>query len=128
MNERTLSLDHPILFVEDFSNPELVIPEYSKDSVVSSNASCISIRAIMYVDGEVVVRLLCGNPLTLPHGLSQVFEGVIATPGKNVAIVTSDNEKIIDVDVPGESTRIIVRVNDEEFPSDILIEAHEPLT
>jgi hypothetical protein len=124
MNEITLSLDHPILFVEDFSNPALRVPEYSSGSIASATPSCISIRVVTYIDGEVLVRLVGNEPPPLTHSLVNVFNGTIHTPGKKVAVVTSENERVLEVNVSGEATQIKVSVNDTQFPTEVQIEAN----
>jgi hypothetical protein len=122
VKEATLSLTHPILFVMDFHNNEATIPGYSPESVVSANSSCISVKAIADVDGEVTALLADRMEGTALTGLRKVFEGKIMTPTRKVAIVTSDNESAIEIDVSGKITTVIVHVNDLEHPSRLLIE------
>jgi len=122
MNKATLSLSHPILFVMDFGNSEVVVPEYSAESTVSATSSCISIRGIADVDGDLTVRLIREQDMLTVTGLLNVFEGPLATPGKKAAIVTSSNEKVMEIDVAGDVTSIRVSVDDTEFPSEILVE------
>src|SRR3712207_4607665 len=100
MTETMLSLDYPIVFVTDPSNPEVKTPEYSAGTIASATTSCVSVAAIAYVDGNVTVRLTGGEPYTGAYDFFQFFYGVIATPGKKVAVVTAENKNILELDVP----------------------------
>lgn len=53
MTTATYSPTHPIAFVFDFANKAMEVPVYDPDKPVSANDSCISIRTISDVDGDV---------------------------------------------------------------------------
>lgn len=123
MKSATLSLDHPIIFLEDFGNPDVQIPEYSEQSVTAATPSCISVGVVCYVDGEVSVRLTTEPDLLATDRFVAVFDGTIATPNKQVAVVTSENEKVLEIEVPGEATSVRVFVNRTDFPDEVLVVA-----
>ena len=52
----------------------------------------------------------------------QVFDGLISTPGKKLAVSTSEDDAILQVDVKGEKTQVFVWVDDSDFPGLVLIE------
>lgn len=112
---------HPILFVFDFSNQNMVVPEYNLDQVASANDSCVSVRTIADVDGDVTVTLAETLPLEV-NGV-EVFGGAIAAPSRRVAVVTSHNEKLLETEVQGERATVRIVVDDEAHPSRIWIEA-----
>lgn len=123
MKKATFSLEHPILFVDDFSNQDIVIPEHSPERVVSATPSCLSINTIADVDGEISVTLISEGEAQAPPEFFTVFEGKLATPNRKVAVVTSEDKKTIEIDVKKRTTNIKVSVNDTTFPSDIWIQA-----
>jgi hypothetical protein len=123
MSEATISLSHPVLFITDFSNSGVTIPEYSAESTVSATPSCISIRVIADVDGDVTVKLIGEQRSSASSDLVKVFEGPIATPGRKLAVVTPHNERITEIDVVGNVTMTRVSVNEMDFPSEVLVEA-----
>jgi hypothetical protein len=121
MKSTALSLDHPIIFLEDFDNPNLQIPEYSEQSVTAATPSCVSVRVVCYVDGEVTVRLVSEPSEVDLDRLVAVFLGTIETPNRRVAVVTSENEKSLEIEVPNEVTRMRVFVNRTDFPDEVIV-------
>ena len=123
MKSATLSLDHPIIFLEDFGNPDVQIPEYSEQLLTAATPSCISVRVVCYVDGEVTLRLMREASEVNLDRLVNVFDGTITTPTRKVAAVTSENEKAVEIEVPHEVTRMRVFVNRIDFPDEVLVVA-----
>jgi hypothetical protein len=119
--KKTLSLTHPILFVMDFHNSETTVPEYSSESLVSASSSCVSVRVVGEVDGEVTVLLANEQDLAALPDLHDVFEGKIATPSRQLAVVTAENESVLQIDVPQERTAIRLRVDDTAHPGFVYI-------
>lgn len=103
MATTTYSPPHPIVFVFDFSNKNVAVPEYDSNAVTSANESCVSIRTIADVDGEVTVNLVEALPCNVADIGFEVFCGTINAPGRKVALVTSQNEKLL------EETGVAVR-------------------
>jgi hypothetical protein len=48
--------------------------------------------------------------------LVEVFDGSIETPGKRLALVTSQNERVLEIDVTGPVTRVTISVDDPRAP------------
>jgi len=112
-----------ILFVFDLSNKSVEVPEYIDDVLTAGNKSCVSIGTQADVDGEVLVKLQ--NPVSSPEkGKYQlVFQGTIDTPGKKIAVVTAEFDKVLEKDVRGRKTDTSIWVDDLNHPSMILVEA-----
>lgn len=121
MKEATLSLTHPIIFVMDFDNPSAEIPEYSGE-IVTSSPSCVSVRAIVDVDGDTTVRLITSNQEEPPEDFTYVFERSILTPSRKIAVATSENMKILESHVDGVSTSLRISINRTDFPDSIFVE------
>ena len=115
------SLSHPIVFVMDFDNDGVEVPDYNPGSVTSANASCVSVGAISDTDGEVEVSLADPRDDVSVESYIHVFEGVINTPAQRIAIVTSENEVLAQAAVTSKRTAVAVFVDDKLLPSNILI-------
>ncbi len=120
MKTATVSLVHPILFVFDFSSQAFSVPEYDPASAVSANGNGLSIQAVSEVDGEVTVRLTSAIPSAVGAEAHEVFAG---SSSRRVAVVTSENEKLLEADLASTIAQVRVMVDDSEFPADIWVEA-----
>src|SRR5687767_3004225 len=116
MPTKTYLPPHPILFVMDFANKDAEIPAYDPASLVSSNDSCVSVRTIADVDGEVTVLLIQSLPEEDAQSAVEVFTGKVLTPSGSIALVTSENEKLIERAVAGKEAVVRVLVDDEANP------------
>lgn len=121
MNARTLLLPHPIVFVTDFGNTNVEIPPHSPTSVTSANESCVSVNALADVDGEVTIILANHLEAAPTEQLKLVFEGTVATPGRKIAVVTSENVNLLETEVTGTQSAIEIFVDDQAFPSKIVV-------
>lgn len=121
--EATLSVPNAIVFLFDTATKNVKVPEYINDAIVASNKSCVSVGTQPDVDGEVTIKL--ANKFTdLEKGPYElVFSGYIDTPGKKIAVVTSEFEKLLEMGVPNMKTEVHVWVDDQKYPSVVLIDA-----
>lgn len=122
MKTVTASLVHPILFVFDFSNEAFLVPEYDAGAPVSANETGLSIKAVSEVDGEVTVTLTDAIPPRLSSKAHVVFVGSVPAPSKKVAVVTSENEKLVEADVTSSTAQVRVLVDEPAFPTKIWVE------
>jgi hypothetical protein len=115
------SLDHPIVFVCDPSNNEMVVPEYNSSSVTSFTSSCVSIRAVAYIDGNVSIHLE-SNPdsMVRPEGV-EVYSGHIKAPGRRMAVMDSENNNLLEIGGVGTIPLVEVFVDDQRHPTAIWI-------
>lgn len=120
MTEIALESDHPILFIYDVDNSEMLIPEYEGESLVAHNDSCVSVGMQVNTSGPTTVSL-SGN-VRNPTG-ALVFEGNVCAPSKSISVNTSERESWITIRVASDSARVKVWANDEVEPSVIAIEA-----
>jgi len=119
----TVSLSHPILFVFDYSNKAFLVPDYDPTTPVSANPTGISIRSASEVDGEVTVHLNGSIPTDAASAGHEVFVGAIAAPSKSVAVVTAENEKLVEASVATTTAKIRVVVDEPEHATTIWVEA-----
>jgi hypothetical protein len=123
MNAVSVELEHPILFVFDYTNRSMQIPEYDNEITVSANSSALSVKAVSEVDGPVQVHLSAEIPRNVLERLSVVFRGTIDVPNNRVSVVTSDNKKLLELDIGRAEADVTVAVDNEMHPSDIWIGA-----
>lgn len=112
---------HPIVFVMDFLNDDVEIPEYDPETVASSNDTCVSVRTIADVDGEATVVLADRLPPAEVGVAQQVFVGSIRTPNGKVALVTSENQTLVECDVGKDTVGLQIFVDDEAHPTTIWV-------
>lgn len=120
MNTVTYTPAHPIVFLFDYDDQAMRVPVYDKNQVVSANDGCVSIRTISDVDGDVTVWLGNLMPIEAADGV-EVFHGTVRSPNRKVAVVTSENQKLLEVPVQSNRADVVVRVDDAAFPSRIWI-------
>lgn len=118
MTQAVCSLEHPIIFIFDYDYDGIEIPEYNEAQVVSANEYCLSARVISDVDGDVKIGL---NENISTTNMIEVFKGKINTPNNKLAVITSQNEKLLEADGLGEKTGLQVFVDNESFPEHIEI-------
>jgi hypothetical protein len=119
----TYSPTHPIVLIFDFSNKTIEIPTYDPDNTVSANESCLSIKTISDVDGDVTVELLHALPSDFDGLGHEVFDGSVRIPSGKIAVVTPHNEKLLELNIEVARARVHVFVDDEVFPSRISVVA-----
>lgn len=123
MMEAKLFISNAIVFVFDLANKRVQVPEYIDGVLTASNKSCVSVGTQSEVDGEVTVKL-SGNLLDSEKDLYEVvFRGAIETPNKKIAVVTSELDKILEMDVQSKETEVVISVDDLKHPSVVLVEA-----
>lgn len=121
--EVTLSVPNAIIFLYDLANKTIQVPDYIDNVLFAANEKCISIGTQACVDGDVTIRLFKQIDDSDKQSCEQVFDRYISTQGKKLAVSTSEENAILQIDVEGENTQVSVWVNDSDFPSLLLIEA-----
>lgn len=126
MTRVVCSLEHPIIFVFDFDNEEVEIPDYDPDSVVSKNQCCLSVRAVSETDGDVNLSLNESLYSNEHKFMTEVFEGTIFVPNERLAIVNSINEKLLETEVSSKHVGVRVLVDNEDLPESIEVFTFSP--
>jgi hypothetical protein len=122
MNTRTYTPSHPIVFIFDYTNSHVDLPHFQEEKLVEQSRTAVYIRTIADVDGDVTVTLVHPQNDDSAPGV-EVFTGVIEVPGSKVAVVTSDNEKLLEIDLSRTVAEIRICVDDVSFPTQIWVEA-----
>jgi hypothetical protein len=119
MNSLFVSPPNAILFVLDPTNEDVIVPPLADVEIATSSASCVSIGTRADVDGDVEISASLSN--FEPNDLKKVFFGRISTPGKKIAIVTSEFEILLELDVITNRAIVSVWVDDHSNPSVIFV-------
>ena len=123
MIETNLLNPHPIIFLYDLSNEDFRVPEYIENSLTAANETCISVGTQADVDGEVTLRLSNQIAQVDKDSCKKIFYGFICTPGKKLALSTSEDEGILEINVQDQKTLVTIWVDDLIHPSIVLVEA-----
>jgi hypothetical protein len=83
----------------------------------------VSVCTRAYVDGAVTVRLAARLTDAQKNGCNINSRHVIQSPGRRIAVVTSENERLFEIAVPADTARLTVSVDDARSPSMVCIEA-----
>ena len=123
MSQRSLSPPYAILFVYDPSNKNATTPEYSVDSLVSATRHCISVATRADVDGETNVTLAGGLQESDRLPEHKIFEGLIETPNRKIAVVTAELQTVLELRVKDDVAKVNIWVDDLRNPGTLLITA-----
>lgn len=110
-----LAVPNAILFVLDPSNGAAVVPEYG--GLISRTDTCVSVGTQADVDGETEISLGC----TAPADLKLVFDGIIQTPSRSIAIWTSEGTSLGRIDALNPTTNFAIWVDDNKCPSRVVV-------
>jgi len=121
MNSVVLAPPHAILFILDPSNKNVEIPEYVDGELTAENHSCISVGTQPDVDGDTSVTLGRRSERVDLTGLSRVFEGSIQTPGRKIAIVTSESQSVLEQNIDSTESEVSIWADDAKNPSRVTV-------
>jgi hypothetical protein len=110
-----------MLYVLDVGNKGITVPEYSNDALIGVSSSCVSVATRSEVDGDVTIILGTELPSIKDSELAEIFSGVITTPSSKIAVVTSELEKIVEIDVEHSKTKISILAEDSQHPRVIVV-------
>jgi hypothetical protein len=121
MTTVTLSIPNAVLFVLDRSNTRLVVPEFIDGQLIAATGSAVSVGTQASVDGDVTVSLEGAAGRVASSGLTRVFRGDVVTPGRKIAIVTSELHTILEADVDATTANVEVWVDDDRSPVRVIV-------
>jgi hypothetical protein len=110
MPRSILSPPNAILFVLDPTNKNVVVPVYVDDQLTAATSTCVSIGTQADVDGDVEVSLEVAR--VAPIGMQHIFFGVIETPGGKIAVVTSQFQRVLEIDVSVKTIEVSIWADD----------------
>ncbi|NOU31338.1 MAG: hypothetical protein HOO96_25860 [Polyangiaceae bacterium] len=127
MKDVVVSLEYPLLYVEDPKHPATIVAEIARPGDWwAANETQIALVVCCYVDGDVRVRL--GSGSSDPEGAdwcSLVRE--LETPSRTLAVQTVEGEVLATLDVPDVRTRVHIRLNSKESADVVVVSVDVPL-
>jgi hypothetical protein len=121
MNNFEISLAPPnsIILIAD---PSLryEVPADMGSALITATPSCIGVGTLAEMDGETTIRL--SEAFAAPEG-RLVFDGLLETPGLQVALIDSGASPLLSMHVQSRTTRIKIWVNDPSEPDLVLVQA-----
>ena len=94
-------------------------PEFTAGEPVLSTPSCITVGCLTFVDGETEVRLAPAREFT--HRGPPIWDQMLETPSRAVAVSTVAGDVILDEDVPETRTRVRIWANRFPEPDEVFI-------
>jgi hypothetical protein len=119
MLKAVLSPPNAILFVFDPTNGDVVIPPYVDGELTAATETCVSVGTQADVDGETEVSLAMAA--VAQPDLQRVFAGAVATPGGKVAVVTSEFNRVLELDVPKGGIEVVIWTDDLRNPARVVV-------
>jgi len=118
----SIELDHPILFVLDYSNEHIEIPEFNEETGVSHSPSCVSVGAISYIDGKVSITIENSKEHNQnPAEMKKIISTNILTPSKKISVTNAENVKLLEIDSADTTTTITVYTDSSPYAENIII-------
>jgi len=119
MLKAVLCPPNAILFVFDPTNKDVVIPAYVDGELTASSSTCVSVGTQADVDGDTDISLDVEG--ADPAGMQQAFFGVIGAPGGKVAVVTSQFQRVLEIEVPAGSVEVSIWSDELRNPGRIAV-------
>jgi hypothetical protein len=121
MTTATLSPTNAILFVLDPSNETVQVPPYVDGVLTAASSTCVSIGTQAAVDGRTTVSLGRSQDGSDNSDLEKVFDGRLETPSRQIAIMTSELQKVLELPVGGTSTKVCIWTDSPRNPSRVTV-------
>lgn len=90
-----------------------------EDRPFLSTPSCIVFRCMPSIDGETEVTL--GLAEHVDPGSAPAFDGRLETPGKEVVIETTEQDRVLSQVVEDDITRVRIWKNDEWLADSVIV-------
>jgi hypothetical protein len=111
---------HAIIFINDPNNSDIEIPEYKNDTIISFNKDCISVGTQSPYDGE--TEIILAHFGEIESGLIKIFSGKILSHSGKLAVFSSENKNLLEIDTKVGDILIVINVDNIYYPSKIVIE------
>lgn len=106
-----------VVLVSDVNGGE--IPKTMGGSLVSATNTCVAVGCLSEDDGQTQFTLA---PFAEVRRADEpLYEGVILTPGRLVVICSVLGQRLLELPVPRESTKVRIWGNDGSEPDDVVI-------
>lgn len=110
-----------IIFVGGSEDAEGPPPELKMESGFVSTPSCIVVGCFAAPDGETEITLEHASPSTAKT--RPAFAGYLDTPDHRIVVSTVECEKVLELKVPKNRTRVRIWTNHPDQPNEVRIVA-----
>jgi len=116
-NSATVRPVNSLVFISDTRGGE--VPEWIRDKLILSTATCISVSCYPEQDGPTTV---CLGPLwQVELDEQSAFDGFLETPNRAVIVSTVDQKTVVEAKVPKTRTHVRIWVNHPRWPDKVTI-------
>lgn len=110
-----------IVFITDTDGGVVPSPENWTNELVHASSTCVCVVCYPEIDGETELMLGSVDEVTTALGLDLVFDGLIATPTKEVMVSDVYVKRLLQTRVPDLQTRIRVWVDHPRWPKKVIV-------
>jgi hypothetical protein len=113
---KKLAVPHGVAFLYDPTMLIVDVPEDTSAGPILHTDSCITIWTVGEYEGK---ALLTSCDETPDSCWDAVFDGILATEGRTVALLDSGCNPILELAVPENRTRVRIFTNDGSYPETV---------
>ena len=106
-----------VILIEDSKGGD--VPKFLSHALISATPSCVAVGCLSEDDGETEISL--GPLVSVDSGERPVFDGVVQTPNRKLAIRTVHGVALLEVSVSNIETRLKIWANHSSEPDRIAI-------
>jgi hypothetical protein len=116
---QTIKLYPPnsLLFISDSEGGDPI--DFTHLQTIMSNATCIAISCLAFVDGKTEVTL--GQSKEVDPGWPPAFDGYLEIAKQSVIVSTSEREALLEFPVQSARPKVKVWVNRKEGPDKVIV-------
>ncbi len=112
-----LAPPNSLVLVKDLGDAD--IPRSMSNSLIVSTNSCVAVGCLSELDGDTNFTL--GPTREVDPGYPSKFEGMVATPSRQIVLQSVLGEIVLEQLVPEFETRIRIWVNDANEPDSVIV-------
>ena len=113
----SIAVPNCLLFIKDARNREF--PDIDGNAAVWSTPSCVAVMCRPEVDGDTEIRIGLVGEVGL--GGRPLFDSLLKTPSRRLALEIVPGEKILEVGVPDRDTRVRVWTDGHQCAEKVVI-------
>jgi hypothetical protein len=121
MIEIDASLTHPMVFIFDYENLDVDIPDVSGETLVTASDSCIAVQTVVEIDGDVSISVFSASEV-VEKEIYKVGTFYIVTPTGRLSVVSAKDKELAYVQISKKDTYFNLYANDFNSPTTVYVE------
>jgi hypothetical protein len=93
--------------------------DFRREKGIVSTDTCVAVGCLAEMDGQ--TEMTIGPAGEVAPGADPVFDGMLATPSRNIVVSTIEWSKLLEASVPNLQTRLRVWINRAREPDKIIV-------